>query len=155
MTTIAVTATEIAWDSQATRGNIRTVCPNEKVTVIGRTIYGPCGEAEACELLPFWHANGCRKKNMPEGDWSMLVVNRYGVRYYSGDNPHGHFVSAPTAIGSGGEIALTALHLGSTAIEAVQIAAQLDVFTGGEIKSLSIQDVLDGKYLQAIPRRRR
>lgn len=42
------------------------------------------------------------------------------------------------AIGSGGVVAKTAMHLGKSASRAVQIAAELDLYTGGHIKEVSL-----------------
>jgi ATP-dependent protease HslVU (ClpYQ) peptidase subunit len=55
-----------------------------------------------------------------EVDWDFGVCN----------------VGAFGAIGSGSPFALTALHLGRSAKKAVEIASQLDVYTGGEIKEV-------------------
>lgn len=42
------------------------------------------------------------------------------------------------AVGSGRSFALTAMHLGKTAKQAVVVASQLDLYTGGEIKEMTL-----------------
>lgn len=42
------------------------------------------------------------------------------------------------AIGSGGMFAVTAMHLGKSAKKAVEVAAELDLYTGGEVKELTL-----------------
>lgn len=44
-----------------------------------------------------------------------------------------------TAIGSGAKIAMGAMAMGATAEQAVAVAAQFDVYTGGKIETLSIR----------------
>ena len=68
MTTIAVSETEIAWDSQLTNGNVRHQALTEKVSVIGKTIYGCAGDAGACQHAPEWHAKGARVRSAPKGE---------------------------------------------------------------------------------------
>lgn len=141
MTTIAVTATEIAWDSQSTRGNIRGIAATEKVFAIAGHIYACCGEADACEVAPYWHADGADPRKLPKGDWGMLVINEVGIRFYGRDCPNGYFLAYPQAIGSGNEYALTAMMLGKTALQAVEVAAAIDIYTGGPFKSMKLKDV--------------
>lgn len=43
------------------------------------------------------------------------------------------------AIGSGGEFATTALHLGKSAAKAVEVASRLDLYTGGDISEIRIE----------------
>lgn len=42
------------------------------------------------------------------------------------------------AIGSGSDFAITAMHLGKNPKQAVEIAAELDVYTGGKIKEMTV-----------------
>lgn len=42
------------------------------------------------------------------------------------------------AVGSGGVFALAAMHLGKSAPQAVQVASELDLFTGGEVKDVKL-----------------
>lgn len=50
------------------------------------------------------------------------------------------------AVGSGSDIARTAMHLGNDSVRAVQIASELDVYTGGEIKSIVVTQVRNENY---------
>lgn len=42
------------------------------------------------------------------------------------------------AIGSGSDFAITAMHLGKTAKQAVEIATELDLYTGGNVKEMTV-----------------
>lgn len=42
------------------------------------------------------------------------------------------------AVGSGGMFATTAMHMGKTAPQAVQIASELDLYTGGDVKEMKL-----------------
>jgi hypothetical protein len=141
MTTIAVTEDEIAWDSQATAGWTRSQVPFEKVTVVGRKIIGCSGDVSSIERLPKWIAGGANPKKAPDGEWRCIVISATSCRIYSDDDLHGELSMLPAAIGSGQDFALGALFAGKSAQEAVEIAARLDVMTGGEIKSLPLNTV--------------
>jgi ATP-dependent protease HslVU (ClpYQ) peptidase subunit len=138
MTTIAVNADEIAWDSQVTYGNVRAVMPNDKVSFCFGAIYGCAGDAAACEKLPEWHNRGAKPRSKPDGPWQMIVVNAKGCFYYTDDQPTGHAVTVPFAIGSGQDFALSAMRSGKTPGEAVAIAADFDIYTGHPVKAVKI-----------------
>jgi ATP-dependent protease HslVU (ClpYQ) peptidase subunit len=138
MTTIAVNQDEIAWDSQITYGNVRSVMPNDKVTFAYGAIYACAGDAAACEALPTWHKRGAKIKSKPEGPWQMIVVTAKGCFYFTDDQPTGHKISIPFAIGSGQDFALSAMRSGKSPSDAVAIAADFDIYTGHPIKSVKI-----------------
>jgi hypothetical protein len=51
-------------------------------------------------------------------------------------------VGPQCAWGSGGTIALVAMMLGKTAVEAVEVASRLDPHTGGEVDSVTVHDAI-------------
>jgi ATP-dependent protease HslVU (ClpYQ) peptidase subunit len=59
------------------------------------------------------------------------------VEVYEGDLTAALVVKPPFAIGTGRTAALGAMKAGATARQAVEIAAQIDVYTGGKITSYS------------------
>ena len=155
MTTIAVSEFEIAWDSQVTKGNVKASVAVDKVVVVDNKIYACCGDADCCEALPKWHAAGAKTKKIPEGDWEMLVISERGIKHYTDSMPTGMTSPVPTAIGSGGDFALTALRMGKSAAEAVSVAIGMDIFSGPPVKVLRFDDVFKAaKRKRAVKRKR-
>jgi ATP-dependent protease HslVU (ClpYQ) peptidase subunit len=71
----------------------------------------------------------------PEGSALLVIRGRiFEVEWDFGVCDVGEY----GAIGSGSPFALTALHLGRGARKAVDIASRLDVYTGGEIKEVTL-----------------
>ena len=97
----------------------------------------------AQELLDVGYTPYCRDSNDP----SMVLVCEHGVfRHVSGIFAK---VSRPYhAVGSGREYALMAMRLGKSASEAVALAIEFDVNTGGEIVTceLPLQTDCDGSH---------
>lgn len=145
MTTIAVTKTEIAWDMMETMGNVKRTSVTDKVIVINGVIYGVAGDSEMCEHIPRWHAKGGKLKDIPEGDWEMLVVNDKGLHLYANEAPRGFPISFPFAIGSGSKFALVHLMNGVSALESVKRAADLDVYSGPPFKHMSLATAIKPK----------
>jgi hypothetical protein len=80
-------------------------------------------------------------KNLGE-DFIALVVDYDGhaVRYWE-KHPFPLPVKAPYAIGSGDVVAITAMHCGKNAKEAVQLACKLVSYCGGEIQVVTLEDI--------------
>ena len=154
MTTIVVTASEILHDTQATIGNVRQLWDDEeKTTVVDGKIYCGAGDFDAVEAIPAWLKAGGKVEDAPGGEWSVIVVSRerngkIRARFYDETQKRGSWVPLPTAIGSGGDFALTVLKyqqmkgLPQDAYDAVSVACAMDVNSGGIIKRLRIDDLL-------------
>ena len=123
MTTIAVSETEIAWDSQLTNGNVRHQALTEKVSVIGKTIYGCAGDAGACQHAPEWHAKGARVRSAPKGEWTMLVVTRRGLRVYDENSGQWAVVSNNIAVAAGSGMKTRTYLIPKTSAWGINIAA--------------------------------
>lgn len=96
------------------------------------------------EVVPAW-MKAIRKEaeSRPEDDeralpWGFALVALAGHIYEVGTDfsvsPSGGFA----AIGSGGGYAVTAMHLGKTAKQAVEVATELDIYSGGIVKEMSV-----------------
>lgn len=153
MTTIAITSTEVAWDSMQTLdGNIRSISPTEKVQVIGNRILCFAGNSDDEVRLIEWMEKGAKPSKFPQfddkSDFEAVVIAPGNFKLYSEKSRSGVPVTPPLVLGSGGSLALGALtHMRLTgapisAVQAVQAAADVDTFTGGEIKSLQIHETL-------------
>ncbi len=138
MTTIAFRAGIIAADSLGWTDDI--ACGT--IEKIGRfadgAVWGICGVYYHMDPISRWVA--CPLGDPPETDehTTFIVVLTNGVVMFWEKKgwlkPKAPFY----AWGSGSHLALGAMMMGATAAQAVQVAADLDAFTGGEIKSLTL-----------------
>ena len=142
MTTIVVTETEIAYDSQVTTSNQRHRCAFEKVQARKGRIYAFAGDASLFEACMGWYERGAKPKKAPKGDWHLAVVTARGMWWYTYESRHGVKVAAPLTLGSGADFAAGALEHGATAREAVAVAAKRDIYTGYEINVINIRESL-------------
>lgn len=155
MTTIAWDGSTLAADSQSQSGDV--ICslseakifkpkPGEEWTIYGEKVLalgtsGDCGaEMEVMDLL----RDGLSYKSqfLPTFSFTALLIISAG-RAYIASKDKGETSALislqldPYAIGSGGLIARTAMHLGRRAIEAVQTAIELDLCSGGRVDSIT------------------
>ena len=142
MTTIVITETEIAYDSQVTTSNQRHRCAFEKVQSRGGCIFAFAGDASLFEACMKWYLNGAKPKKAPKGDWHMAVVTKSNMWWYTYESRNGVKVVAPLTLGSGADFAAGALEHGATAREAVAVAAKRDIYTGYDIKVINISEAL-------------
>jgi len=153
MTTIAFDGKTIASDSQSSMDGIVVSRQEQKVftgedwTVNGRHVIaagmsGDCGVEEEVFNVMSVGLDFMSDFSPQIEFYALLVV---------GEN-ESYFVMKPRestrasvmlqrgmfAIGSGDVIAITAMHLGKTAAEAVQIAIELDTRSGGDVVTVGI-----------------
>jgi len=107
--------------------------------LVGVTTSKP-GQGEA---LMDWFAAGCDQDARPdfaqELNFTMLAVRPDGQAMLFNDDyyPSGPLVAPYFAIGSGSDFAHGALACGASAIQAVQIAIELDTVSGKQVSALS------------------
>lgn len=153
MTTIVVTATEILHDTQASVGNVRQLWEDEeKAVVIDGKVFCGAGDFDAVEAVPAWLKAGGDPDKAPGGEWEVLVISRVSgkikARFYDDKQKRGSWVPLPAAIGSGGEFVLTVLKyqqmkgLPQDAYDAVSVACAMDIYSGGTIKRLKLDELL-------------
>ena len=80
-----------------------------------------------------------KRETPPSGDYSILVIMLDGVARLYEDGADYLIVEAPFARGTGGCIAGTAMLCGKTAVEAVKLACQLDIYSGGAVKTMQLR----------------
>jgi hypothetical protein len=148
VTTIALTATQIAADGQSTSsyGCITGRC-FKKITVEKAAVYAVSGQAALMAPLIAWHMSGARPEAVPKHAadvvWSLLVVPKNGSpSLYTSQAPYPESIELPFAIGIGAEIAIGAMEHGASAREAVMIAMRRNVHTGGDIQVVDIAKAL-------------
>lgn len=138
MSTIATDGNMMACDGRVTEGDFVTQNDYRKIRRLtdGR-IVGFAGNAFNDDAFCQWLEKG---GEMPAGindDFSCLVLLPGGdvVTY----DEHGRmFVEKPPyAIGSGRKWAIAAMELGKTPKEAVAFACRFDIYSGGEIITIS------------------
>lgn len=148
MTTIAISATDIAWDSQSTWGGHKMFNPGNKVEVIGGVVYATAGGIESSNRAKAWHLAGAPLDKMPakvaedeEASWEMMVIapNSWPI-LFTPTMPSGVAMCFPCCLGSGGTFAFAAMELGRSALEAVEFAAKHDIYTGGPFKNLNLEE---------------
>lgn len=145
--------TVIAWDGKTLaadklmdhNGMRRTT---RKVHRSGGCLVGLAGSSTLCREFLDWFGKGALLESFPSAlraeDASMcaLVITpaRQILLYLDGPMPIE--ICDPTyAIGSGGDCAMAALHMGRSAVAAVQIAIDLTVYCGGPIDTLTLEGV--------------
>lgn len=97
------------------------------------------------EVVPAWmkavrremdHAPDAEEgDDIPSG---VALVALAGTVYEIGSDFSVMPVEGYTAIGSGQHFALAAMHLGKNPKQAVEVAAELDLFTGGSIREMTV-----------------
>jgi len=94
-------------------------------------------------LIPAWmkavskesENNPAFSEEPPDGNALIALAGRiYTVGWEFSVTPVGEF----GAIGSGSPYANTAMHLGKTAKQAVEIATELDMYSGGAVKEMTV-----------------
>jgi ATP-dependent protease HslVU (ClpYQ) peptidase subunit len=139
MTTIATDGKSMAGDGQTTHGSadyvVSLVTPKVVRTQSGRIVgcCGPCGDDE---LFIEWLEGGGKKPRLGTGFAAIVLSATEPARVYYNDCTS-EVLRSPYAIGSGASWALAAMDMGKSPTEAVAYAATRDVFTGGEIITLS------------------
>lgn len=165
MTTIAWDGTTLAADTLLMSSGLRTY--TNKLFVLPGCIYGGCGSSEDIADIREWLAGGGSRPTLSEGGgWGLVVSWRYpaqngvfgprpGVFHVSGKRPTLTPVMPAVdaaigmADGSGRDYAITAMHMGKSAVQAVELASRFDIGTGGAIDSYKIR-ILDGHAVVAV-----
>jgi ATP-dependent protease HslVU (ClpYQ) peptidase subunit len=135
MTTIAWDGKTLAGDKQTTMGN--TPVLTTKVFSLGGVLIGACGNTCDCQAFVKWAKEG--SDDRPDfTDFTGMVIHPDGtINLYDEEPNITTFSRDKWAIGSGARFALGAMAHGATAAEAVEIASQLDVYTGLGIDTVS------------------
>lgn len=95
------------------------------------------------EVVPAW-MKAVKKEldNLPsdeeEAPWGHALIALAGHIYDVGSDFSVNPVEGFAAIGSGGRYAITAMHLGKSAEQAVTIATELDIYSGGTVKGMLV-----------------
>ncbi|EHY3761451.1 hypothetical protein VQ038_05855 [Escherichia coli] len=162
MTTIAWDGKTLASDTQASSGDVVCSYTEQKIytppesgwevcgsKVVALGCSGDCGaEMELQELLK--NNLTYASEFLPTFSFTALAIIGTGRAYIISKEKGETRASIslqgePYAIGSGGLIARTAMHCGKNAREAVQVAIDLDCYSGGSVDSFTTGKQAEGK----------
>lgn len=107
-------------------------------------LMGCTGESDRVSELTQWFLTGAQPDMFPascrtDSDNRLLVIDNEGKVYLYIRAPVPMEVKEPFfAIGCGCDFALTAMHLGKNAVEAVEITCELDIHCGKGVDSLQL-----------------
>lgn len=145
MTTIAWDGYSLAADRLMADGTLKAVY--RKIHKVGKYWYGQAGTVTDAEWCRHWIAAGARLDawiddlRLEEGTHGLLVEAKTGNLFaIDGSRP----ILIPIlndyyATGSGSHLAIAAMSLGKTAVEAIHVASQHDINTGNEVDVVHIR----------------
>lgn len=130
MTTIAWDGKLLAADTQLTVDNIKTVV--RKILTVDPLgwVWAAAGEVDKeVEVLQFLKGEGPEPAPKRLREFEAICIDKEGKVFLYQEAVHPIPISSFIAIGSGGKIAMAAMHLGLDAKAAVGVASELDVNT--------------------------
>lgn len=151
MTTIACSRDRIVSDSQVSLAHKGIWYPAAKLIRGPGLVAGASGDGGDCTRFLRWAAGGCKPKDEPkwrdttsEDQVLAILVKEDGIYAFSVGDPEPELIDADYfAIGSGGKAARVAMMLGKTPEEAVEIACQVDLWSGGKIQVLTLKETAE------------
>lgn len=144
MTTIAWDGTMLAADRMMTDGSFKATKTKIRATNIG--LLGAAGDARYTSAAMDWLAKedfGLPYPNSGEDDdvVNMIHVHLDGkIDVYFNCSVPVRVESVFYALGSGRDFALAAMHLGESALKAIEVASALDVNTGNGFNVFRLED---------------
>lgn len=156
-TTIATDGKTIAADGLRCAGSERVSLTEKKIRIVNGTIYALTGDYACFNPAIKWHRDGADPGKQPpghparDGGWSLIVIGEDGrLVKYSDKLPYAEPFPYPATFGIDADYAMAAMHCGKSPREAVELAAKLGVYTGGEIMVVDIATALAGGVTSTI-----
>lgn len=157
MTTIAYKNGIMVSDGRMSLGDMIIKDDTQKVFWVNNHLVGVCGRARAINTFVTWLQKmtdyhivnqevGELVDLVPpaleddEGYSALVVTPSRQVLMYEGNTPIDMGLDVPMSVGSGSCFALAAMKAGVSAEEAVKVACELDVYSGGEITVVQLED---------------
>lgn len=144
MTTIAYRRGVVAADSMASSGDTKS--KTTKLFLLPKLIVGCCGHLGFGLIFVDWLRAGAREAKRPswkgtiaDVSFSAIVLSRNGCVVWDEYLRPMPLEDEFTAIGSGADVALGAMHMGATAYQAVEAAIRFNAFTGGKVVSYGLR----------------
>jgi hypothetical protein len=128
----------LAADSQTTYGNV-SYNDSRKVLKSNGHLYGSSGVASECASFMKW----AKTQNGPipymrKGNGLAITPAGKIMLVGQGSNEFREIYSDYYCIGNGEDVALGALYMGATAIEAVKAAIEHNIYCGGKVLSVKL-----------------
>ena len=140
MTTIAYDGKHLAADRLITNGDHRYGEATKIHTLADGRTFAAAGAMDFIHAVMAW-LNGSDKPEIKDNDSFIgLVVAKNGDAQEISQNLRIWPACIPWAGGTGEAFALTAMKCGKNAIEAVEIAIEMDIYSGGKVESCQIGD---------------
>lgn len=159
MTTIASDGKTVAADGLSTFIDERVNHDYRKITLFEHDkLFGFTGKEAIFKPAIVWYLGGADPDKIPKAkDWGLYVFTLQGVDRFTDESPYADRFPYPCAFGSGRDYAMGAMLAGASPKKAVEIAALLDVYTGGVILELPVPDgrsivAKDGDRYQIVKR---
>ena len=134
----------MASDSMVSLGNGLSY-PADKIRKVKKIIVGAGGDGGDCSRFLEWATRDFKepppkwKGSKEEESFLALVLKADGLYVYAPSFPEPEKVNAPFfAIGTGGEAARVAMMLGKTPEEAIELACQVDGYSGLPVQVLEL-----------------
>lgn len=157
MTTIAYKNGVMVSDGRMSLGDMIIKDDTQKVFWVNNHLVGVCGRARAINTFVTWLQKmtdyhivnqevGELVDLVPpaleddEGYSALVVTPSRQVLMYEGNTPIDMGLDVPMSVGSGSCFALASMKTGASAEEAVKVACELDVYSGGEITIVQLED---------------
>ena len=99
--------------------------------------YALAGQADMDDRVGLWISEGClpTKDSIPvdwgKANFEVIIITTEAAYLYHSESGDLLEIFHKTCLGSGGEFAQTALHMGKDAKASVKLAAEMDLFSGG------------------------
>jgi ATP-dependent protease HslVU (ClpYQ) peptidase subunit len=146
-TTVAWDGTTLASDSQMTAGHRKLMGGAKFIRSDKRhATIALAGDVDMIKKLKDYFMSNEKPlaemkipaNSTPDPRFQMLFIPDQGeVLFYDDDLDNPVPMPAPFAFGSGGDFALAAMIMGSSAPDAIEVAKELDVYTGGRTHSIT------------------
>lgn len=142
MTIVAWDGKSLAADRLADAGGMKRT--TTKIFRFDGGLFGGCGSTSKCLEMFEWIKLGENPRTCPEyqrtDDYQGIIVVRNDKSVWLwGQGPHPYRLEDPfTAIGSGRDFAIAAMHLGKNAYGAVEVACHYDTGCGVGIDVLTL-----------------
>ena len=141
MTTIVYDGKTLAVDSQLTQGS--TICGlSNKIQDVGKYWFAGCGTTDGIEAVKLYLMGVIPKpENLTDNDADITLIEKETGKAFRvlGDTMVICPVEIPVFQGSGADVARGAYQICKDPIKALEVAIELDVFTGGPINTIEIQ----------------
>ena len=128
-------------DSLLSDSETKEIISERKIRKIKGELYGLVGVWKVFPLVWKWIEKGGKvPQPAPEGfGWEMVKVDNKGKVWQIGsDSFDWQRVTPPTYIGTGGAYAKAALLAGASPKEAVRIASEIDLHSGGGVVEIKL-----------------